>query len=411
MLSVLWSVLIMVVAMAGPSIDGTQSAFSAVTADASNTFASAATFCTATSATALWVTGFEHGAMSTAGFGVADDISTGTGSSIAANATGKRNGAYGIRVTKANNSQAWYYKSFTPTGVVTLRMAFKLDALPGADVVALASVLPASGKELWIAYDAGLQRYAMRWSTNGAAGPEVGGAAVTAGSWQYLELKVDMASNPRRVDWRVNGAAQPAATYSETGSTVTGISLGSWQIPSGPFTLNADDILVLSGGAAYPPGDGRVSALRPSANDTHTNPGHFTNNGGSAIDSASWSRLDDAPFGSDMEWVTQVTGNAASMLNFQIEDTAEPCINAVWGLSGHTSPGTWNGSTAVVVGGTTRVFHNANFTGDQIHGGLIAPATSWSTAAVNGMTFRVGGSTSPDKPIWHSLMVEVDAAV
>jgi hypothetical protein len=278
-------------------------------------------------------------------------------------------------------------------------------------VVALASVLPASGKELWIAYDAGLQRYAMRWSTNGSAGPEVGGAAVTAGSWQYLELKVDMASNPRRVDWRVNGVAQTAATSSETGSTATGLSLGSWQIPSGPFTLNADDILVLSGGAAYPPGDGRVSALRPSANDTHTNAGHFTHNDGSAIDSGTWSRLDDAPFGSDMLYVRQTTANAASMLGFQIEDTAESCINAVWGLAGHTSAGTWNATTAVVVGGTTRVFHSSNFSGDQIHGGLITPATSWSTAAVNGMIFRIGGSTVGDVPWWHSLMVEVDAVV
>jgi hypothetical protein len=205
--------------------------------------------------------------------------------------------------------------------------------------------------------------------------------------------------------------AQTAATSSEIGSTATGISLGSWQIPSGPFTINADDILILSGGAAYPPGDGRTVALRPSANGTHVTPTHFTHNDGTAIDPASWSRLDDTPFGADMLYVTQVTANSGSMLGFQIEDTAESCINAVWGLVGHTSPGVWNGTTAVVDGGTTRVFHSASFTGDQIHSGLIAPATSWSTAAVNGMTFRVGGSTSVDRPIWHALMVEVDAAV
>jgi hypothetical protein len=205
-LPALWGVLIMVVAMIGPSIQRTESAFSAVTANPGNTFASAASFCSATSATALWLTGFEHGAATTAGYGVANDLTTGAGSSITVDATGKRNGTYGMRITKASGTQAWYQKNFTATGVVTMRVAFKLDALPGADVVALASVLPAAGKELWIAYDSGLQRYAMRWSTNGAPGTEVvGSTAVTAGSWQYLELKVDMAANPRRVDWRVNG--------------------------------------------------------------------------------------------------------------------------------------------------------------------------------------------------------------
>jgi hypothetical protein len=66
----------------------------------------------------------------------------------------------------------------------------------------------------------------------------------------------------------------------------------------------------------------------------------------------------------------------------------------------------------VFVGATERVIHNSVMYGTSYHTGVVTPVTApWSQAAVNGLYFRLGGSTVSDPPRWYALMLEIDVPV
>jgi hypothetical protein len=104
----------------------TYSALSSTTSNPPSSLSAAGAFCTRSSA--VWLTGMEHGLVSTSGGGIFNTV---TGAPTA-DSTTFRNGAYSLRIADAAaGSTIAALKTFTAASVVVARFAVRLSALPG----------------------------------------------------------------------------------------------------------------------------------------------------------------------------------------------------------------------------------------------------------------------------------------
>lgn len=379
----------------------TYSAFSSATSNPPSSFSAAASFCTRSSA--VWVTGFEHGAVSTAGGG----LFTTTSATLptADNAT-FRNGAFSLRIADANGtSTVSAGKAFTATNVVAARFAVRLSALPGVNSNL---VYVDSGTDLVFGYDAATQRFTL---TAGTSTTQSAGT-VSAGTWYVIDLRYDLRANPHLGDWRIDGSAQTQVSRAATATTATAVGLGSTTNPS-IYTANFDDVLVANQTTAYPVGDGKVVRLVPDGVGTHDTPGNFRDNDNSAVDATSWQRIDEAPMTSVADYVLQLDNGATNYLEFTFEDTTEACIREVSAvLAYHSATNTSNnGKGSIFDGSSESIMFSGDMSNTAIQYGstIVTPAGApWSQAAVNGLVARVGYSSdaNPD-PHWDAIMLEV----
>jgi hypothetical protein len=392
------------VALVGTVAGITYSAFSSTTSNPSSSFSAAASFCTRSSA--VWLTGFEHGAVSTAGGGLFTTMSATL--PTADNAT-FRNGAYSLRIADASAaSTVFARKTFAATNVVVARFAVRLTALPGVNSNL---VYVDSGTDLVFGYDSAAQKFTL---TVGASTAQ-SASTVSAGTWYVIDLRYDLRANPHLGDWRIDGTAQGQVSRAAAATTANAVGLGSATNAS-IYTANYDDLFVANQLTAYPLGDGRVVRLIPDGVGTHSTPGSFRNNDGSAINAGSWQRLDEVPMTSIADYVRQQTANAGHYLEFTLANTAETCIREVSAvLAYHSATSTANNGKASVFDGATE---STMFNGDmsntaiQYASAVAAPTSApWSQAAANGLLARVGFSTdvSPN-PYWDAIMLEVAAA-
>lgn len=357
---------------------------------------------------AVFLTGLEQGVAAPTAPGVFSSV---TGAGVSADAAITRNGAYSLRVAPAN---AAAYAAATLTGAgstAVARFAVRLATLPAA-TVELAVVTPASGNSAIVVYNAASGRFGVRWG----AGTIVDGTiTAVAGTWYTIEILASFV-NPHRLDWRIDGTDQTAATSSEASASVVTLSLGT-AATNVTYTANFDDVIASRTSTDYPIGDGKVLALTPSGMGTHNTVTRFLEEDGTAIDASSWNKLDDVPATSTADYVKQISNGTSSYLEITLQDTAESCIQAVSALLAyHSAAGTTNsGKTSVFSGATESIVFNGDMTGlTNPLGYKRAMVTSsvggvWSTAAVNALVFRVGysGDVSPN-PYWDALLIEYD---
>jgi hypothetical protein len=357
-------------------------------------------------ATPVRLTGFESGAVSQAGGGLFDSI---IGAGASADAVTPRSGSYSLRIVDggaAANNVAW-----NVTGnVVVVRFGIRFAALPGGNVTELATVDAAAGNDLRLGYDAAAQRLTLRF----VGQPSVSASApVVAGTWHLVDLRVTLNANPRTADWQFDSVAQAAATPSaEGGSTGAAVRLGS-MVVGDLYTANYDDIFLSTTSADYPIGPGTTFALLPDGNGTHVNPGDFRHDDNSALDATTWTRLDEVPMTSALDFVRQRSTNVASYVELTAQDTALTCLSAVSGLLAEdaTGGGSSHGKASVFDGPTERVVYDGTMTtGALAYRSAIIPFAGggWTTAAVNGLRWRFGFSNdaNPD-PHWHAVLLEV----
>jgi hypothetical protein len=378
----------------------TYSAFSSTTSNPSSSFSAASSFCNRTSA--VWLTGFEHGAVSAAGGGV---VNTVTGSPTADAAT-FRNGAYSLRIADgAGGSTINALKTFTATNVVVARFAVRLSALPG---VTSNLVYVDSGTDLVLGYDQPSQKFSLTLGTSTATSA----STVSAGTWYVIDLRYDLRANPNLGDWRVDGVAQTQVTRAAAASTATGFGLGATTNPS-IYTANYDDVIVANQAKAYPIGNGKVVRLLPDGIGTHNTPGDFRDNDSTAVDATSWQRIDELPMTSIADYVLQLNNGATSYLEFTFGNTAETCIREVSAVVGYHSAGTAanTGKTSILDGATESVVYSGDMseTAVQYASAILTPAAApWTQAAVNGLVTRIGyaSDANPD-PYWDALVLEL----
>ena len=394
---------VVVAGLAATAVGLTYSAFTSTTSNPPSDLSAAPSFCTRSSA--VWLTGLEHGAVSTAGGGLFTTVSA---TLPTADNVVFRNGAYSLRIADASGAaNAFARKTFTATSVVVARFAIRLAVLPGVNS---SLVYVDSGTDLVFGYDAATQKFTL---TGGSSAQSA--ATVSAGTWYVIDLRYDLRANPHLGDWRIDGVSQGQVSRAAAPTTANAFALGANTSPS-IYTANYDDIFVANQPTAYPLGDGRVVRLLPDGVGTHATPGSFRNNDGTAINATSWQRLDEVPMTSIADYVRQQTANAGHYLEFTLANTGETCIREISAvLAYHSATNTANnGKASVFTGATESVVFSGDMsnTAIQYASAIATPATApWSQSAVNGLLARVGFSTdvSPN-PYWDAIMLEVAAA-
>jgi hypothetical protein len=396
--------LVVVAGLVATAAGITYSAFNSTTTNPPNSFSAATSFCTRSSA--VWLTGFESGAVSTAGGGIFTTMSATL--PTADNAT-LRNGSYSLRIADASGaSTVFARKTFTATGIVVARFAVRLASLPGVDSN-LAYV--DSGTDLVFGYDTSSQKFTV---TVGASTAQSANT-VSAGSWYVIDLRYDLRANPHLGDWRIDGVNQGQVTRAAAATTANAFAFGATANPS-VYTANFDDLFVADQATAYPIGDGRIVPLLLNGVGTHNTPGNFRDNDGTAIDASSWQRLDEVPMTVTTDYVRQQTNGGTTYLEFTFANTAETCIRDVSAvLAYHSATNTANnGKTSVFDGGSESIVFSGDMsnTAIQYKSTIATPATApWGQAAVDGLVARVGFSTDANpNPYWDAILLEVAAA-
>jgi hypothetical protein len=265
-----------------------------------------------------------------------------------------------------------------------------------------------SGSDLQVGYEAATQRLTL--ALGGA--PVAATSTISAATWVRLDLRLRAGNDPRSANWEVDGVSQPPLSSAELVSSVTGLRLGSL-VATDSFTVNVDDVIVSATPGDFPIGAGAVLPLRPDGMGTSATPGSFHREDGSAIGATSYQALTDNPMTSLTDYIRQDVTGGSSYVELTLSDTTASCIVGVSGLVAYHSagPGTNNGTTTIVDGATERVLYSGDMSERVLfyRTAIIAPASTWTTASVNGLRARVGYSTdvAPFNPYWDSLLVQV----
>jgi len=355
--------------------------------------------------TPVRLTGFEHGAASTAGGGLFTTIN---GAGVTIDSALSRSGAYSLRIADAAGS-AHNASVSVGTAVAVMRFYVRLAALPAADVTELAVFDAAAGTDLRLGYRSASQALSLRF---GGAAANVSTAPITAGTWQRLDIRFTANTNPRTADWQVDGVAQTAVSTGGASTTVSGIVFGS-TVAADAYTASYDDLLVSGTSAEFPIGDGSVVALRPDAMGTSNNPGSFRHEDTSAIDASTYLRLDDDPLSGTAQYVRQQFGTAADYIELTFQDTALTCISGLSGIVSYHSAGAGanDGKTSLFSGATERVIYAGDMSEVSLFyrsATIAPPGATWTTGAVNGLVGRFGYSADNNpSPHWDGLLLEL----
>lgn len=391
----------------------TFSAFSSTTANSASTFATAASFntCPNQTVTAGYTTGLEYGRTPY----TADSLfAQGVGASI--DGTVARTGGYSLKVAAANAAgNANYF--VTPTRATqVVRFALRLNTLPAANVAQLLSMTAGGGGSLHLRYVAASQKLAV--AITGATGgtPVVANAntTVTAGAWQVVEIRYAVGTTTHAAAWQINEADQPGATVAGTATAISQTYFGTRVADT--FTAHYDDILMSNDGTQYPLGDGRVRTLSPDGMGTHSGAASFQDNDGTAIDAASWQRLDEVPLNTTTDFIQQVTAGGTSYAEITLANTTETCIRSAHGyVSIHSASSNQSNVAKVSIfdGATESVVKSGSFAANNTlsRDGAkpLTPASTWTQAAVNGLVARFGYSTDVAPiPILDGVLVEYE---
>ena len=350
---------------------------------------------------AIWLTGMEHGVVSTAGGGIFSSL-TGTPT---ADSTVARSGTYSLRIADgAGGSTARALRSFTASSVVVSRFAVRLNSLPG--VTSNLAYID-SGTDLIFRYNASTQQFQLVLGASSASSS----AGVTPGIWYVIDLRYDLSANTHLGDWRVDGVTQTRLSRSASPTTANVFGMGAVANAS-VYTANYDDVAVATQATAYPLEDSRIVRLVPDSMGTSLSAENFRNNDGTAINPNSWQRVDEVPMTSTADYIRQQTNSSSSYVEFGLQAPTETCIRDVSAVLAYHAAGSAadNGKTSIFDEASETVVFGGDMsqTGLQYKSAVVTPATAtWNQAAVSGLVGRVGYSTdSSPNPYWDAIVLE-----
>jgi hypothetical protein len=391
----------------------TVSAFSSTTGNSGNSFATAASFssCPNTTVTAGLTSGFESGRFPWASDGLFPQ-----GSGLSIDGTVARTGGYSVRLSPAAAASNLVWFMIPAQATVVVRFALRMNTLPGANVAQLASMAAGGGATAELRYVSASQKLALaiKGATGGTPVVATASSTVTAGAWHLVEIRYAVGTTTHAADWQIDETTQPGVTVAGTATTSNQAYLGT--LTTDTFTAYYDDVLISFNGAQYPHGDGRVYRLLPSGMGTHVGAASFQDDDGTALDAASWQRLDEIPTNSVTDYIQQVGSGGGNYAEVALADTTETCIRAAQGTVALHSASTnqnnaakasvYDGATETILkSGTT----TANTAASRDYTKLVVPTSSWSQAAVNGLVARVGYGTDVNPvPMWDGVGVEIE---
>jgi hypothetical protein len=380
----------------------------------------------------MWMTGLESGFIATNGIQVTllsgspndplIDWGFGVGD-VGVVSSPVRTGTYAMRVHPTPATTAYYTvdkNSQNIAAVLVIRVSIRLAALPSADADVL-SFNHGAGKWLGLFYKASLGSWALTYGSTDLTGAYVAGPSVTAGTWYSFDLRLNANTNPRSVDWYVDGTQYTSLSSSETATA--GIvnywfghsSFFAGSIPD--YTVYFDDMMASSRSTDYPLGDVKIAPLLPDGMGTHNGPTNFQNNGGTGIDATSWQRIDDIPMTAATDYLAQVTSAGGAYLSITFQDTAETCIRGASIAAAYHSAATQGNNAALNT--VANGFNNTIYSFDPSETSLrygqgmvsqnsLTPGVGpWTQAIINDLTARFGmsGDATPD-PYLDSILME-----
>ncbi|MEX2012126.1 MAG: hypothetical protein WEF51_07830 [Chloroflexota bacterium] len=358
----------------------------------------------------IWLTGFEHGAVSASGGGLFDTVVTVGGTNVTAPAAAARTGGYGLRVQTTDIFSFGYARKNTTGAVRVARLSIQLPTLPvpATTDADLALFNASTGSALKILYQGSSQKLALRIGTGTPV--EMSGT-FSAGTWYSFDVRYNVSTNPRRAEWQLDGVAQTDVTSAEaTATSVSSVQLGA---DSGTSSnMYFDDVMVSSTSADYPIGELSIDALALNGMGVSVNPPSFQHNDNTAISATTYTRLDETPMTSLVDYIKQVTANVNRYIEMTFADTTEECIRGVSAvLAYHGSATAANtGKTSIFVGATERIVYSGamNVTALAYKSLVVSPITApWTQAALNGLLVRVGYSTDINPlPYWDAVLLE-----
>jgi len=355
-----------------------------------------------------WVTGFEHGALSTSGGGLCDAIG---GSAIVQN-TIKRTGTYALRVGDGTES----IRKDPPASqeYVVGRLYFYLSAFPAADRH-LVCLKTAASEWFLITIDESAETIDAKVD----GGSTVNGPSISIETWYRLDFRAYCGTTTGTLDWAIDGAAQSQASDTTTASTWSNVYLGD---PFGSISsyYYYDDVIMSTTTGDYPFGAGQVTGISPTGDGTHNNTNSYLKeDGGNTIDGSSYyaySVLDALPMTDTAEYVYQTDVDTDDYVEVTFADPSSVgTVNGVMGVLSYTS------ATTTANDGACKTIDSEStlttiYDGDMSESSLFyksaiitEPGGGWSSSEVNALKARVGYSSdaTPD-PYWQGLILEVD---
>ena len=395
----------------------TLAAFSAKTGSSGSTFATAASFssCPNTTLTGGYVTGFESGRRAFSGQSLAI-FNPGTVDTAI-----KRTGGYSMKLAPAASTvyAQWTNGGNTTANAQVVRFALHLDTLPTGNVNQLFHLNSSGG--LALRYAAATQKLELALKSTSAGTPVVVSSdnAVQAGRWYSIEVRLRVASPTHIADWRIDGSPQPSASVAGANASTNTATFGSGPTTTDTFSAHYDDVVITADSSAYPLGDGRVYALRPNGMSTAAAAGVIKDDDGTDVDASSWQRLDEVPMLPTTDFIQQTAVNLNAYAEIQLDDTAETCIRAAHGYytthsAAHQSNRTNHVKISVFDGSRESILLNGKQLGTTTSprdgSATVAPATTWSKAAIDGLVVRFGYSENVDNefPKLDGVVVEYE---
>ncbi len=359
--------------------------------------------------TPVKITGFEHGTVSATGGGLFSNVN---GAGVTADNAVNRTGSWSLRI--ADPTGAAHNARIAAAGnVAVVRLYLRLASLPAANVTELLTIDAAAGNDFRLGYQASSQRLTARF---GNAAVTVATSTVSAGTWYRLDLRFTANTNPRTVNWQIDGTAQTSISSAAAGTTINTLRFGS-TVAADVYTEHFDDVMISTTSGDYPLGSGTVVALRPDGMGTSVNTGSFREDDGSVIDANTYNRLDDSPISDTTQYVRQQTIGTNDYVEFTLDNTSTSCVTGVSAILAFRSAGTAanDGKTSIFDGGTERILLDGDMsqTTQQYISSILNPAAApWTPSAVNGLRLRIGYSSDvTPNPYWDSVLLEVATGV
>jgi hypothetical protein len=388
----------------------TNSVYSGATANPDSLFTAAPSFCAGFTPT--WMTGMEHGAVFTAGGGLFNVLTT-TGGTVTADTVTKRTGSYSLKVADTNSGSPVRVGANLTSNVATVRFAVRFNALPTVYVQELFELEVAAGDAAYLAFNQSTNKLEAGWF-NGTV--RAASSTLSANTWYVIDLKADVSTSTRTLDWGISGVAQTQATRSTTATTFVDFTWGG-PTNSNVFTAYVDDMAVTTSAGSYPIGDGGIYGLVPNSRVSWVDPaGDVQDQAGVEFrtDATMWNRVDEIPMTSTTDWLTQDGGASTAYGELGFADYGGAgCVTSVSAVSAQHSSGTATNDAKVSIfdGSTERIVKSGDMSPGaslEYYSAVITPATgTWNPTKLNGLTVRFGYATDYNPiPYWDALLLE-----
>jgi len=357
----------------------------------------------------LYVTGFEHGAFSVSGGGIANAT---TNAALNSDGAYVRTGSYSMRLYRSGTAAAGYMRLANWGGTYrTLRFYVYFLTMPDGNFDLCYNITAAS-----TAHRIYVDSSGYCWAKSGTSSAVGGSFQMVAETWYRVDVTINVSANPQLMDWAINGIAQDQASVANNSSTLSYTYIGTYNAVA-HYEAYYDDIAITSLGSDYPIGEGKVVALWPNADGTHNNSsGYLTNAAGGVIDGSSvyaYAQMNN-PLTGSAKYVKQIDIAASEYVTINFDDwnVANGTPRYVYGYEAYKSAST--------VANDGKAYFEADseieiFAGDMsqstVYYQSVAPVISGAltTTKLNAISARMGYSEdATPNPYWTGFCLEVD---